>query len=159
MSTTERCSSRWSSGGGEGEPPGQPTGSLTFATATRRAAAIPRTRRTRARLEGLGEPVARQDDGQPRFWIVRQPRQRGCRMPYPTRPSLGVLDRFAGTAKPRQSRDERRQLLQFVVEGYARGQSLRMLADLTGRSQTAIRRALDQAGVRRRRPGAPRLHA
>ncbi|MHB8275035.1 MAG: helix-turn-helix domain-containing protein [Dermatophilaceae bacterium] len=37
---------------------------------------------------------------------------------------------------------------------YQQGKSLRELAELTGRTQTAVRRALDQAGVVRRRRGA-----
>ncbi len=78
-------------------------------------------------------------------------------MPYPSRPTPSVLEHFVGTAKSHQSRLERQELLQFVVEQYRQGASLRMLAALTGRSQTAVRRALDQAGVSRRAPGAPRL--
>ena len=44
--------------------------------------------------------------------------------------------------------------LAFVAGEYERGRSLRELAELTGRTQTAVRRALYQAGVRRRGRGA-----
>lgn len=78
-------------------------------------------------------------------------------MPYPSRPVLDVLPEFAGTNSTRQTAEQRRQLLEFVAEQYAAGRSLRELAELTGRTQSAIRRALDQAGVPRRSRGAARL--
>lgn len=55
----------------------------------------------------------------------------------------------------RQSPEQRRTLLEFAAAEYQAGRSLRELAELTGRTQTAIRRALDQAGVprARERPG------
>jgi Helix-turn-helix domain len=50
---------------------------------------------------------------------------------------------------------QRRALIAFVAKEYDRGRSLRELAELTGRTQTAVRRALDAAGVQRRGPGEP----
>lgn len=76
-------------------------------------------------------------------------------MPYPGHPVLKVLRQFVGTAGPHQSAQQRQQLLDFVSKEYQAGRSLRELAELTGRTQTAIRRALDQAGVSRRGSGAP----
>jgi hypothetical protein len=67
---------------------------------------------------------------------------------------LAVLPQFVGTARTRQSAEERRELLDFVAREYAAGRSLRELGELTGRSQTAVRRALEQAGVPRRGRGA-----
>ncbi|WP_436008050.1 helix-turn-helix domain-containing protein [Knoellia sp. LjRoot47] len=63
-----------------------------------------------------------------------------------------------GTSGVRQTREQRDQLVGFVAEQYAAGRSLRELGELTGRTQTAIRRALDEAGVPRRGPGAQRVH-
>lgn len=77
-------------------------------------------------------------------------------MPYPPRPTLAVLPQFVGTANIRQTAQQRADLLAFVAEQYEAGRSVHQLAELTGRSQTAVRRALDQAGVRRRPRGAPR---
>lgn len=74
--------------------------------------------------------------------------------PYPSRPALDALPQFAGTAVTRPSPQQRQDLLAFVAEAYVAGRSLREIAELTDRSQTAVRRALDQAGVRRRGPGA-----
>lgn len=79
-------------------------------------------------------------------------------MVYPGRKVHKTLPEFRGTARVRQSPQERAQLLAFVTEQYIAGRSLRELAELTGRTQTAIRRALDQAGVRRRGAGAPPVH-
>lgn len=89
-----------------------------------------------------------------------QPRESESRrsvtvMSYPGRPVLEVLPQFAGTATIKQSPQQRAALLEFVAENYSAGRSLRELGELTGRSQTAIRRALDAAGVLRRAPGAP----
>ncbi|NUO59015.1 MAG: helix-turn-helix domain containing protein [Hamadaea sp.] len=75
-------------------------------------------------------------------------------MPYPGRPVLEVLPEFVATASPRQTAEQRARLLAFCVEQYEAGRSLRELAELTGRSQSAVRRALDQAGVQRRGRGA-----
>lgn len=76
-------------------------------------------------------------------------------MPYPARPVLNVLPQFVGTSGVRQTPGQRQQLLEFVAREYAAGRSLRQLAELTGRSQTAIRRALEQGGVSTRGAGAP----
>jgi len=76
---------------------------------------------------------------------------------YPFRPTLQVLPQFRGTAGTRQTAAQRAALLDFVTAGYLDGQSIRQLAELTGRTQTAIRRALDQAAVPRRPRGAQRL--
>lgn len=79
-------------------------------------------------------------------------------MPYPSRPTLTVLPEFEGTATPRgQTPQQRLRLRQFVAAEYERGRSLRELAELTGRTQTAVRRALDEAGVPRRGRGARRV--
>lgn len=78
-------------------------------------------------------------------------------MPYPNRPVLDVLPQFRDTNLSRgQTPAQRQELLDFVTEQYEAGRSLRELAELTGRTQTAIRRALDQAGIARRPTGAPR---
>lgn len=76
---------------------------------------------------------------------------------YPGRPVLGVLPKFRGTAGVRQTPEQRAALLTFVREHYLAGRSLRELGELTGRSQAAIRGALDQAGVVRRGRGAPSI--
>jgi hypothetical protein len=79
-------------------------------------------------------------------------------MPYPSRPVLTVLREFAGTAKPRgQTSEQRARLREYVARQYQAGRSLRELGELTGRTQSAVRRALDEAGVKRRAPGAPPL--
>ncbi len=76
-------------------------------------------------------------------------------MAYPSRPTLQVLPEFKGTASVRQTPEQRARLLAYVAEQYqAGGRSLRELAELTGRTQTAVRRALDEAGIRRRGRGA-----
>jgi len=75
-------------------------------------------------------------------------------MAYPSRPVLEVLPQFRGTASVRQNAAQRRRLIEFVALEYQRGRSLRELAELTGRTQAAVRRALDQAGVARRGRGA-----
>ena len=50
------------------------------------------------------------------------------------------------------------EILDFVREQYpAAGRSLRELAELTGRTQTAVRRALDKLGIPKRERGAPRV--
>lgn len=78
-------------------------------------------------------------------------------MPYPERPVLKVLPQFRGSATIRQTAFQRAELLSYAAREYESGRSLRELAELTGRSQTAVRRALAQAGVRRRGPGARRI--
>jgi hypothetical protein len=78
------------------------------------------------------------------------------RMPYPGRPTLEPLPEFKGTATIKQMPEQRARLLAFAAAAYERGRSLREIAELTDRTQAAIRRALDQAGLSRRGPGAPR---
>jgi Helix-turn-helix domain len=73
---------------------------------------------------------------------------------YPGRKVHDVLPQFAGTNVVRPTAEQRAELLAFVAQEYPTGRSLRELAELTGRTQSAIRRALDQAGVLRRGPGA-----
>jgi hypothetical protein len=68
---------------------------------------------------------------------------------------LEVLPEFVGTAVIKPTRAQRARLLEFCAEQYAAGRSIHELAELTGRSQSAVRRALDQADVPRRGRGAP----
>ncbi len=79
-------------------------------------------------------------------------------MPYPGRQVLDVLPEFVGTASTRQTAEQRARLLEFCAEHYAAGRSIHELAEMTGRTQSAVRRALDQAGVRRRGRGAPPMY-
>ena len=78
-------------------------------------------------------------------------------MPYPARPVPDALPQFVGTAVVRPSEEQREALLSFVEAGYREGRSLRELAALTDRTQTAIRRALADRGVTLRPRGAPSL--
>ncbi|KRF45099.1 hypothetical protein ASH01_14345 [Terrabacter sp. Soil811] len=78
-------------------------------------------------------------------------------MPYPGRPVLNVLPEFVGTASTRQTPEQRERLLTFCAGQYRAGRSIHELAELTGRTQSAVRRALDQAGVPRRGRGAARV--
>lgn len=78
-------------------------------------------------------------------------------MAYPSRPVLEVLPQFRGTASVRQTPEQRRRLIEYVTVEYQRGRSLRQLAELTGRTQTAVRRALDEVDVPRRGRGAQPL--
>lgn len=80
-------------------------------------------------------------------------------MAYPARPVLEVLEEFRDTNHVRQTPEQRAKLLNYVAEQYQAGRSLRELAELTGRSQGAVRRALDQAGVQRRGRGATPLQS
>jgi predicted transcriptional regulator len=75
-------------------------------------------------------------------------------MSYPSRPVFEVLPQFRGTASVRQTAAHRRRQIEFVAAEYQRGRSLRELAEQTGRTQTAVRRALDEADVTRRGRGA-----
>lgn len=80
-------------------------------------------------------------------------------MPYPSRPVHSVLPEFIDTAGTRsQTAEQRARLRDFAATEYRRGRSLRELAELTGRTQTAVRRALDEAGVPRRSSGAPAIN-
>lgn len=79
-------------------------------------------------------------------------------MVYPGRSSYpDPLPQFTGTATTRQTPEQRAALLAFCAEQYSSGLSLREIAALTDRSQSAVRRALSQAGVPLRGPGAPRI--
>jgi Helix-turn-helix domain len=80
-------------------------------------------------------------------------------MSYPSRPVLEVLPQVRGTASVRQTPAQRRRLIDFVALEYQRGSSLRQLGEQTGRTQAAVQRALDQAGVARRGRGAPRINS
>ena len=81
----------------------------------------------------------------------------GVAVPYSSRRVLDVLHEFRGSATSRgQTEEQRRRLIEFVAQEYTEnGRSIRELGELTGRTQTAVRRALDQAGVVRRGRGAP----
>lgn len=79
-------------------------------------------------------------------------------MVYPGRPVPDPLPQFRGTAAKRQTPQQRQELIEFVSAEYRAGRSLRELAALTDRSQTAVRRALDQGGVKLRGPGAPTVN-
>ena len=80
-------------------------------------------------------------------------------MSYPSRPVLEVLPQFRGTASVHQTPAQRLRLIEFVATQYQRGTSLRELAEQTGRTQTAVRRALDEAGIARRGRGARPLNS
>ena len=73
---------------------------------------------------------------------------------YPGRKVHDVLPQFAGTNVIKPTAEQRAELLAFVAEEYPAGRSLRELAELTGRTRSATRRALDQAVVPRRGRGA-----
>jgi ATP-dependent exoDNAse (exonuclease V) alpha subunit len=75
-------------------------------------------------------------------------------LPYPGRKIHDVLPQSAGTNVIKPTAKQRAALLAFVAAEYPAGRPLRELAELTGRTQTAIRRALDELGVSRRGPGA-----
>lgn len=77
-------------------------------------------------------------------------------MPYPPRPQLRPLPEFAGTARTGTigDRDLQARLEAFVIAQYAAGRSLREIAELIDRTQTAVRRVLDKHHVPRRAPGA-----
>lgn len=82
-------------------------------------------------------------------------------MPYPPRPQLPPLPEFAGTAATGTGTvppgDVQTRLEDFVVAQYDAGRSLREIAELVDRSQTAVRRALDKHHVPRRASGARSL--
>lgn len=83
-------------------------------------------------------------------------------MPYLNRKVREVLAEFEGTATSRGQTPEQRQRLrlrlrEFVAAEYRRGRSLRELGKRTGRTLTAVRRALDEAGVPRRGRGEPQV--
>jgi hypothetical protein len=64
------------------------------------------------------------------------------------------LSEFAGTARSRRDPAVQVRVERFVLEQYAAGRSLRVLAELTDRSFSAVRNILDKHGVPRRDPGA-----
>jgi helix-turn-helix protein len=78
-------------------------------------------------------------------------------LPYPGRKLHDVLPQFAGTNVIKPTTEQRAELLAFVTKEYPAGRSLRELAELTGRTQTAIRKALNEVGVPRRGRGAPAI--
>ena len=80
-------------------------------------------------------------------------------VPYPSRPVLDVLPQFANDAKTRWVPEEIARLDAFVAERYRAGHSIHQLAELTGRTQMAIRRSLDRTGTPRRGRGAQPLQA
>lgn len=77
-------------------------------------------------------------------------------MPYPPRPQLRALPEFAGTARTGtvHSLELQARLEQFVVDQYVAGRSLREIAELVDRTQTAVRRVLDKRRIPRRPSGA-----
>ncbi|MEV8027425.1 helix-turn-helix domain-containing protein [Cellulosimicrobium funkei] len=75
-------------------------------------------------------------------------------MPYPSRPTLEVLPAFRADRKHQSAQEEVRRLDEFAAREYAAGRSLREIGELTGRTQTAIRRSLDRTGTPRRPRGA-----
>jgi hypothetical protein len=77
---------------------------------------------------------------------------------YPGRRVLDVLSEFLDSNSTRPTAEQHARLIKFARERYRAGRSLREIAELTGRTQTAIRRALDQAGVPRRPRGAPTIN-
>jgi hypothetical protein len=79
-------------------------------------------------------------------------------LPYPDRKFHDVLPQFAGTNVIKPTAEQRAELLAFVAKEYPAGRSLRELAELIGRTQGAIRRALDDVGIPRRGPGAPAIN-
>jgi len=72
---------------------------------------------------------------------------------------LRPVAEFAGTACTGTvvSRELQARLEIFTVAQYAEGRSLREIAELVDRSQTAVRRVLDKHGVQRRPAGARAL--
>jgi len=62
-----------------------------------------------------------------------------------------------GTATVRQTLEQRAAPLAFVAEQYRAERSIHELAELTDRTQSAVRWALDQAGGKRRGRGAARV--
>lgn len=76
-------------------------------------------------------------------------------MVYTGRKVHATLPEFVGTNTVKQTPAQRARLIEFAAKEYEAGRSLREIAELTGRTQTAIRRVLDEAGIRRRGPGAP----
>lgn len=80
-------------------------------------------------------------------------------MAYPSRPRLEVLPQFRGDTKTQRQWFQLARLDRFVAEQYTAGRSLRELAELTGRTQKAIRDSLNRTGTPRRGRGAPPISA
>jgi hypothetical protein len=78
-------------------------------------------------------------------------------VPYPSRPILDPLAPFTYDLKNGYNLFQRDRFDAFVAEQYTAGLSLRQIAELTGRTQTAVRRSLDRSGTPRRGRGAPPL--
>lgn len=78
-------------------------------------------------------------------------------MPYPGRKPLDVLEEFKDSNVIKPTPEQRQRLIEYCCKEYEAGRSLRELAELTGRTQTAVRRALDGGGVRRRGSGARKV--
>ena len=78
----------------------------------------------------------------------------GASVSYQGRKLHEPLAEFVGTNAVKQTREQRARLINYLSAEYTAGRSLRELAELTGRSQGAVRRALDEAGVHRRGPDA-----
>ncbi|GAA1970509.1 hypothetical protein GCM10009718_02530 [Isoptericola halotolerans] len=78
-------------------------------------------------------------------------------MPYPSRPVLDVLPQFRGDLKNGYNRFQLERFDAFVAAEYMAGRSLREIGELTGRTQTAVRRSLDRTGTPRRGRGARSL--
>ena len=79
-------------------------------------------------------------------------------MAYPARPVLEVLPEFRESAVTRPTSEQRLALIEFCRHAYEHDRrSIREVAELTGRSQTAVRRALRQGGVDLRPRGAQPL--
>ncbi|WP_324654055.1 helix-turn-helix domain-containing protein [Georgenia sp. H159] len=78
-------------------------------------------------------------------------------MPYPSRPILDPLAPFKYDLKNGYNRFQRDRFDAFVAQQYTAGLSLRQVAELTGRTQAAVRSSLDRSGIPRRGRGAPRL--
>jgi hypothetical protein len=79
------------------------------------------------------------------------------RLAIPGRKVHDVLPQFVGTNVIKPTAEQRAELLAFIAEQYPAGRSIHELAELTGRTQKAIRRALDELGVPRRGRGAPAI--
>ncbi len=75
-------------------------------------------------------------------------------MSYPSRPVLEVLPQFRGDLKNGYNPFQVERFDTFVAAEYTAGRSLREIGELTGRTQTAVRRSLDRTGTPRRGRGA-----
>lgn len=80
-----------------------------------------------------------------------------CARAVPPRPQLQPLPEFAGTASPRPDPVVQARVEAFIVERYRAVESLRVLAELTDRSFSAVRNILAKHHVHRRGAGATTL--